>query len=108
MSRPPDPSVGPVEPTGEIDLRAIGAVLRRRRRAWMLPVLVAFLAVGAFVNVVTPRYTAQTQILLENQETFFTRPDRVNVSEAMAGQLDEAAVASQVQLISSPDIAPRH
>ena len=107
MPRSLDPPVGPAEPTGEIDLGAIGAALKRRRRAWVLPTLVAFLAVGLFVNVVTPRYTAQSQILLENQETFFTRPDRVNLPDAVSGQLDEAAVASQVQLIASPDIARR-
>ena len=105
MPRSLDPSVGPAEPTGEIDLRAIGTALKRRRRAWMLPTLLAFVAVALFVTVVTPRYTAQTQILLENQETFFTRPDRVNLPNEMSGQLDEAAVASQVQLIASPDIA---
>lgn len=107
MLRPLDPPVGPSEPTGEIDLRAIGAALRRRRRAWVLPTLLAFVAVGIFVSVVTPRYTAQTQILLENQETFFTRPDRVNLPSEMSNQLDEAAVASQVQLVASPDIARR-
>ncbi len=105
MPRSLDPSVGPAEPTGEIDLRAIGAALARRRRAWMLPTLLAFAAVAIFVTLVTPRYTAQTQILLENQETFFTRPDRVNLPNETSGQLDEAAVASQVQLIASPDIA---
>ncbi len=105
MPRSLDPSVGPAEPTGEIDLRAIGAALKRRRRAWLLPTLLAFLAVGIFVTVVTPRYTAQTQILLENQETFFTRPDRANLPNETSNQLDEAAVASQVQLIGSPDIA---
>lgn len=107
MPRPPDPSVGPAEPTGEIDLRAIGAALKRRRRAWVVPTLLAFLGVGIFVNVVTPRYTASSQILLENQETFFTRPDRVNLPADVGNQLDEAAVSSQVQLISSPDIARR-
>ncbi len=107
MPRTLAPPVGPVEPTGEIDLRAIGAALKRRRRAWVLPTLFALLAVGIFVTFVTPRYTAQTQILLENQETFFTRPDRANLPNEMPNQLDEAAVASQVQLIASPDIARR-
>ena len=63
--------------------------------------------VGLYVTFATRQYTAQTQILLENQETFFTRPDRVNIPSETATQLDEAAVASQVQLISAPDIARR-
>ena len=103
---PPVPGVPRGEPSSEIDLRAIGAALRRRRRAVLLPTAVAFVAVGLYVNVATRRYTAQTQLLLENQETFFTRPDRVLPAET-ASQLDEAAVASQVQLIGSPEIARR-
>jgi uncharacterized protein involved in exopolysaccharide biosynthesis len=91
----------------DIDLRAIGAALRRRRRAIVVPTLLAFILVAVFVNVVTPRYTAETEVLLENQETFFTRPDRSNLQPDQVGLLDPEAVASQVQLISSRDIA-RH
>ena len=91
----------------EIDLRALGAALSRRRRAIIIPTLLAFVGIAIFVNVVTPRYTAETQVLLENQETFFTRPDRVSLPPDQVSQLDEQAVSSQVQLISSRDIARR-
>ena len=95
------------ELASEIDLRAIGRALKQRRRTYLVPTLLAFVLVGVYVFVATPRYTAQTQILLENQETFFTRPDRVNLPQEATSQLDEAAVASQIQLINSPDIARR-
>lgn len=91
----------------EVDLRALGQALRRRRRTIVVPTLVAFVAVAIFVNVVTPRYTAESQVLLENQETFFTRPDRVNLPPEQALQVDQEGVASQVQLIGSRDIARR-
>lgn len=107
MPRDPDALAGLDEPTSEVDLHAVGAALKRRRRAYLLPTVLVFLAIAAYVNVATPRYTAQTQILLENQETFFTRPDRINLPTEMATQLDEAAVASQVQLIDSPEVARR-
>lgn len=107
MSRPQAAPAGTIEPVGEIDLRAIGTALKHRRKAWSLPTLFACVAVMVFVNVVPPRYTAQTQILLENQETFFTRPDRAGGPNEASSQLDEAAVASQVQLIGSADIARR-
>lgn len=107
MPRSQAASAGPIEPVGEIDLRAIGAALKRRRTAWLLPTLFAAIAVALFVNVVPPRFTAQTQILLENQETYFTRPDRAGNAAEASGQLDETAVASQVQLIGSADIARR-
>ena len=97
-----------VDPTGEIDLRAIGAALRRRARLLATVALAACVLITIAVNVITPRFTAQSQVLLENQETFFTRPDRVNVQQVdQATQLDPEAVASQVQLITSRDIAWR-
>ena len=107
MARLHDSVAGYSEPVSEIDLRAIGATLRRRYRVYVVPTILAFVLVGIYVNVATKRYTAQSQILLENQETFFTRPDRVSVPSESLSQLDETAVASQVQLISSPDLARR-
>ena len=94
------------EPTGEIDLRALGAALRRKARLLLTVALAACVLIAITVNVITARYTAQSQVLLENQETFFTRPDRVNVQQVdQVQQLDPEAVASQVQLIASRDIA---
>ena len=96
------------EPPGEIDLRAVGAVLRRRLGLLVALTVGAALLIAVIVNVMTPRYTAQAQVLLENQETFFTRPDRTNASQSdVAQQLDAEAVASQVQLMTSRDIARR-
>ena len=96
------------EPTGEIDLRALGAALRRRLALLVTVAVGAALLIAIIVNVMAPRYTAQAQILLENQETFFTRPDRVNIQQTdLAQQLDAEAVASQVQLMTSRDIARR-
>lgn len=107
MTRTFDSVSDRTEPASEIDLRALGAALKRRRRAIVLATLLVFVLIAIFVNVVRPRYTAQTQILLENQETFFTRPDRVNLQPDQVPQVDPEAVASQVQLINSRDIARR-
>ena len=96
-----------MEPTGEIDLRALGAAIKRRRRAIIVPTILAFVLVGLYVQLATPRYTAQSQLLLENQETVFTRPDRINPSSEQGSQVDQEAVASQVQLIASRDLARR-
>ena len=59
-------SLGP-EATSELDLRALGAVLKQRRRTIIIPTALAFAVVGLFVSVATPRYTAESQVLLENQ-----------------------------------------
>lgn len=90
----------------EIDLSALGRAIRRRRRTILLPTALAALAMAAYVTLATPRYTAESQVLLENQETVFTRPDRVTPMEQTA-QMDQEGVASQVQLVQSPDIARR-
>lgn len=95
------------DPASEIDMRGLAQALRRRSRTVLIPVVATFVGAVIFVNVVSPKYTAQTSLLLENQETFFTRPDRVNLPSETATQLDAEAVASQVQLISSPDLARR-
>ncbi len=96
------------EATGEIDLRALGRALRRKLGLLVAVTVGAALLIAIIVNVITPRYTAQAQVLLENQETFFTRPDRVNVQQSdLAQQLDPEAVASQVQLLTSRDIGRR-
>ena len=108
MTRNDEPVPASVEPTGEIDLNALAAALRRRGRLLGGVALGACLLVAVIVNVITPRYTAQSQVLLEHQETFFTRPDRANFQASeQAQQLDPEAVASQVQLITSRDIARR-
>lgn len=95
------------DPASEIDMRGLAQALRRRSRTVLIPVVATFVGAVIFVNVVSPKYTAQTSLLLENQETFFTRPDRVNLPSETATQLDAEAVASQVQLINSPDLARR-
>lgn len=107
MTRSSDNVDGPTDALGEVDLRGLGLALRRRRGFIATLTLAAFVLIAIFVTVVTPRYTAETQVLLENQETFFTRPDRVNVQTEQALQFDPEAVASQVQLIESRDIARR-
>lgn len=107
MTRSLETVGGRSEPVSEIDLSALADALKRRRRVYLIPTFLAFVLIAIFVNLATPRYTATSQVLLENQETFFTRPDRVNVPSEQSTQADETAVASQVQLISSPDIARR-
>ncbi|WP_158807641.1 exopolysaccharide transport family protein [Beijerinckia sp. L45] len=95
------------EAAGELDLGALGGVLKRRRRAIIVPTVLAFLLICLFVNVVTPRYTAESQVLLENQETFFTRPDRSTAPSEQASLVDPEAVGSQIQLVTSRDLARR-
>jgi succinoglycan biosynthesis transport protein ExoP len=89
--------------TGEIDVRGIGRVIARRKRLVIIPAVVAFVAAIAYVNVVKPRYTGEAQVLIENQENYFTRPD--STAQPTDTAPDAEAVTSQVQLVTSRDLA---
>jgi succinoglycan biosynthesis transport protein ExoP len=87
----------------ELDMRALfGALLRA------LPWLVLFCGLFACLlyiglNFVTPRYQAETKILIESGESDITRAD--GSSQEVRALLDSEGIASQVQLISSRDLA---
>ena len=84
----------------------LGEVLRalRKRTGTILAIgLVTCLAAVAFVLLATPRFASETQLLLENRDTVFTRTlaDR----ETSGGPIDEQAVRSQIQLVTSREVA---
>ena len=86
-----------------IDLaRLLQAV--RARKSWILvPTLIAFLAALAFVTLVSPRYTAFTKVLLENEENYFTRPDKATLD--LAAAYDDEAVQSEAEMVATADLA---
>ena len=87
----------------ELDVHGIGRAIARRKWQVIVPVLVACVAAAVYVNVVAPRYTGEAQVLVENQENYFTRPD--NVPPEAAPAPDAEAVTSQIQLVTSRDLA---
>ncbi len=87
-----------------LDLKAIlGAVWRRRL---IIAAATLGVAVGTFVvlSLIPPRFQAETKILIENREVDITR-DRQNGSDR--GTVDAETVTSQVQLLTSRDLARR-
>lgn len=90
----------------EIDLGGIVAALGRSRRLIAGCTLGAATAALLFCLAVKPRYSAESRILIENQESYFTRaaPDGAPASET-AQALDAEAVNSQIQLLTSRDLA---
>ncbi len=94
---------GPGGPGEGLPISQLAAVLRRSW-AWIaLPTLVAALGAGVFVQVVTPRYTGEAKLLLESRDPAFART-AAERGEPIA-PIDEQAVASQVQVAMSRDIA---
>ncbi|MDR3462064.1 MAG: Wzz/FepE/Etk N-terminal domain-containing protein [Beijerinckiaceae bacterium] len=92
---------------GELDLRGLGDVLKRRRRTIIAATLTAFALSFVFVELVSPRYQAESLVLLENQENLFTLPEKPGQTVGPNLPVDAEDVGSQIQLITSRDLAVR-
>ena len=91
--------------TGEIDLARIARAMSAKRWWVIGPTVAMFAGSAIFVNVVKPRYSAEARVLLENQENFIPRADKTErVAEILP---DPEAVQSQIQLLTSRDLARR-
>jgi uncharacterized protein involved in exopolysaccharide biosynthesis len=91
----------------EIDMRALWAVLVRKRAFIILPTCAALVLTALIVSLITSRYTAESQVLIENQENFFTRPQKEQAMVDGTSLIDPEAVGSQIQLVTSRDLAQR-
>ncbi|THD70153.1 MAG: lipopolysaccharide biosynthesis protein [Bradyrhizobium sp.] len=101
---PATPMPAVASQSGELDLRALGQALVRKRGWIIVPtVLVAVLSITT-VNLITPRYKSEARILIDGRENVFLRPNGERNDEQRAA-LDAEAVTSQVQLLLSRDLA---
>jgi succinoglycan biosynthesis transport protein ExoP len=89
--------------SGDLDLRALGQALLRKRSWIVVPTLLAAVLSVAAVNMITPRYKSEARILIDGRENIFLRPNGERSEERNA--LDAEAVTSQVQLLLSRDLA---
>lgn len=90
-------------PTHE-SVGGVAAALWRKKFWIIIPTLIAFALSMVAVNILTPRYTGEARVLLENRETFYSRADR-DQNNGPATAIDPEAVASQVQNVMSKDLA---
>ncbi|WP_294540721.1 Wzz/FepE/Etk N-terminal domain-containing protein [uncultured Rhodoblastus sp.] len=90
----------------EVDLDGVLAALRRNSARIAAVTLAATAAALLFCLMVKPRYLAESRILVENQESYFTRadPDGSRLADAPA-LLDAEEINSQIQLLTSRDLA---
>ena len=88
---------------GAIDLMQLFRAIARRKWWIIIPTCAAFALALAVVVLLPPRYTGVAKILLENQESYYTRPDKAAAEQAPT--LDPEAVQSQAETITSPDLA---
>lgn len=86
----------------DVDLRHLFASLARN---WLRILLVALVVTGVALMLAwaaTPKYKAETRLIIETRESVFTRPS--TAPDADRPILDEEGVTSQVEVISSTDI----
>src|SRR6201987_5700060 len=88
---------------GDIDLRALGEAIARKRRWIILPTLLAAVLSVVAVNWITPRYKSEARILIDGRENVFLRPnaDRHEERAALGGD----AGPREGQLVRSRDLA---
>lgn len=102
-SFPPGDPPGPGGPGDGLAVSQIAGVLRRSWIWIALPTLIAALGAVVFVQIVTPRYTGEAKVLLESRDPAFARTAAERVDQVQP--IDEQAVASQVQVAMSRDLA---
>lgn len=89
---------------GDLDVRALGRALWRRK-LWILgPTLLVALVTAVVVNIVTPKYKSEARLLYDGRENIFLRPEaeKSNLDRAAA---DPETMTSQVQLVLSRELA---
>lgn len=89
---------------GGLEMRGIGAALWRRKWSVIIPTLLATAAAIAFVNIVSPKYSAETRLLLESRVNYLNRADKAERDQPAAA-FDSEGVQSQVQVVMSNDLA---
>jgi uncharacterized protein involved in exopolysaccharide biosynthesis len=87
-----------------VDLSRLGRLLWRRRPWIILPTLACAAMALVAVTTISPRYTGVAKVLLENQESYFTRPDKAVGAEPGA-ELDPEGVQSQAETVTTTELA---
>lgn len=103
MKQPQDASFDHGGRDGMVDLRGILLALKARIKTILAITIAVAVAATVFVFMVTPRFAGETQLLLENRDSVFTRT--LSEREIPGGTIDSEAVLSQVQVVTSREVA---
>ena len=100
----PAPVVVPNAINGEPDIRGLGRVLWQKKTRILGFTLLSAAGALLAVNVITPRFTSESRLLLEARENVFMRAaaDRDTSDRTI---IDPEAVTSQIQVVVSRDLA---
>ena len=101
-----DRGVVPVQSADkEIDLRALGTSLWRKKWKIIVPGLIAAGLSLLAVNLITPRYKSEARLLVEGRENAFLRPDVERQTPEIRDRVDVEMLTSQAQILQSRDVA---
>jgi uncharacterized protein involved in exopolysaccharide biosynthesis len=88
----------------DIDLATLGAALWRAK-GWILGLVIGVgLITFVGLSMMRPLYTSEARILIQNEDFVFTRPTGDQGRSEPRSSLDEQAVQSQVQVLTSRDL----
>ena len=87
----------------ELDLRALGAALWRKKWLILIPTLLVAVATMVVVDTITPKFRSEAKIAVEGRENVFLRAEAEKSIDRAAA--DQETIATQVQIIQSRDIA---
>ena len=88
----------------DIDLATLGGALWRAKGLILALVLLAGAVTFIGLSMMRPLYTSEARILIQNEESAFTRPTTEQGRAEIVTALDEQAVQSQVQVLTSRDL----
>ena len=89
---------------GEANLGSLARALWRNKRSIIGPALIAAAAAFIAVNLMTPKFKSEARVLFEGRENIFLRPE-ADKTMIDRGAIDQEALASQVQLVLSRELA---
>ena len=95
--------ISSAESDTELDLRALGAALWRKKWLVLIPTILVAVATLMVVDTITPKFRSEAKIAIEGRENVFLRPEAEKSIDRAAA--DQEAIATQVQIIQSRDIA---
>jgi len=87
----------------DLDFSALGRTLWRKKWSIFGPAIAVAVIAFVVVNTLTPKYKSEARVLIEPRENAFSRPDADKTGER--AQFDMEAVTSQVQILTSRDLA---
>jgi tyrosine-protein kinase Etk/Wzc len=93
----------PIFGNGEPDMRALGRILWQKKDKIVAITLIVAVAAFVVVNLITPQYRSEARLLLEARENVFLRAEADK--NAASTTIDPEAVASQIQVVLSRDLA---